>query len=414
MTSKDSAAMLCDPPGAGKTAQAIGLIDRLRLRGVLIICPASLRLNWEREIKRWSPNRKVTVLMTGSQEIPAEADVVITSYSLASRFPQAEKLSKQYWDFLICDEAHALKSPTSQQTKIILKDIWPKALYRLAITGTPVPNGRAAEAFPLFSRMLSRTFGDWKKYCARYCIPKETFHGITYPWSRNLDELGAIARDCFMVRRSRDEILSELPEMVRSIVPLELAGQWVTKAEENIDYDDIIACIEMGAPIQPTHIATARKEVGIIKALPAVDYIKQILTEEEQVVVFCHHVDVFVTLKVGLNKANISSVEIHGSTAPVSRQAAVDDFQAGKAQVFLGSITAANTGITLTKASTVIFVEADWVPSTNEQAEGRIRRIGQKEIMRAIYLVAPDSLDEAILSTVLRKQNDINTLMTKG
>jgi SWI/SNF-related matrix-associated actin-dependent regulator 1 of chromatin subfamily A len=351
--------------------------------------------------------------MSGNQDIPAEADVVITSYSLASRVPQSQKLSSQYWDFLICDEAHALKSPTSQQTKVILKDVWPKALYRLAITGTPVPNGRAAEAFPLFSRMLSRTFGDWKKFCARYCIPKETPYGMTYPWSRHLDELGGIASDCFMVRRSREEILSELPELTRSIVPLDLASEWVTKAESGIDYDDVIDCIEMGAPIQPTHIATARKDVGLIKALPAVEYIKQILTEEDHVVVFCHHTDVFTIIKVALHKAGVSTVEIHGSTPPEARQAAVDDFQNGEAQVFLGSITAASTGITLTKASTVIFVEADWVPSTNEQAEGRIRRIGQKEIMRAIYLVAPDSLDEAILSTVLRKQNDINTLMTK-
>jgi len=109
----------------------------------------------------------------------------------------------------------------------------------------------------------------------------------------------------------------------------------------------------------------------------------------------------------GLSQRNISAVSISGLTLPEDRIKSVDIFQRGEAKVFLASLKAANTGLTLTKTSTLLMAEYDWVPSTNEQAEGRIYRVSQKEICRVRYLVASETLDEKILQVVQRKQKNI-------
>jgi SWI/SNF-related matrix-associated actin-dependent regulator 1 of chromatin subfamily A len=405
-------ALLADPPGAGKSAQAIEVMKRLGAGRVLILCPASLRINWAREIAMWT-GRESTVIRRGEDDwlIPADGDcVVVTSYSLASRKPVQTTLAATRWDLLIMDEAHAVKSPSSNTARACLISLWRKCKYRLALTGTPVPNGRASEAWSLFSRMAPDLFREWQPFKERYCVEVETQYGITWPRSKHLDELGRIARERFMVRRSRSEVMAELPPLVRCVVPLDVPTVAVSDAEGEMDVAAVVAAIEAGTALRDEHISTARKKLGILKAQPALDYIVSVVLEEvESVVVFCHHKDVFLALKEGLSAFGV--VCISGATSADDRQAAVDAFQAKRARVFLGSLTAANSGITLTAASTVVFVEFSWIPSENEQGEGRINRVTQTELMRAVYLVVPDSLDEAVVRSVLRKQKDIGKVM---
>jgi SWI/SNF-related matrix-associated actin-dependent regulator 1 of chromatin subfamily A len=400
------AALLADPPGAGKTAQAIKVFEFTGAKSLLVICPASLRLNWAREIKQWT-GLDAQVIRTG-KDIP-EADIVVCSYSLASREPTLSMLCKRKWHLLILDEAHACKSVTSNTSRACLISIWAQCKYKIAITGTPVPNGRASEAWSLFSQLHPQAFGSWQNYSSRYCIPEDTPWGMTYPRSKNLEELGRIAREKFMVRRKREDILGELPALTRSIVPLDVPALKAIEASEGINIAEIVAAVEAGIPLRSDPLSTARRKLGALKAEPAAAYIRDLLDEVENVVVFCHHKEVFFHLHESLKV--FSTVCINGTTSADDRQEAVDAFQRRDARVFLASLTAANTGITLTAASTVVFVEADWVPSANTQAEGRINRIGQKDIMRAIYLVVPDSLDEAVMWSVTRKQWSIDKLM---
>lgn len=418
--SSGRAALLADEPGLGKTAQAISVMRGLGARKVLILCPASLRLNWEREIRAWTADiaTLITLILGGSDvrssctyAEDAPIRITIVSYALASRNPVLGMLAGEDWDLLILDEAHAVKSVTSQVARSCLVLLWARARYRLALTGTPIPNGRASEAWSLFSRLCPEQFGQWKPFASKYCIPEETPWGLTYPRSKNLVELGRIAHEKFMVRRSRDLVLKDLPPLIRSIVPLEVPGLLAKDAEEGLSIGEIMAAIEGGVPLRSDHLSTARRKLGVLKAEPAAEYLMDLLEEIENVVVFCHHKEVFLKVRERLETAGIKSVVITGQTGVEERQRAVDAFQAGEARVFIGSLSAANTGITLTRASVVVFVEADWVPSTNEQAEGRIRRIGQIASMRAIYLVADGSLDEAIMRSVLRKQKDIERVM---
>jgi hypothetical protein len=270
------------------------------------------------------------------------------------------------------------------------------------MTGTPLPNGRAVEAYTSFSRCSQEHFGKWEAFKNRYCVEERTRWGVTYPHSKNLTELKELSRP-FMVRRSKAEVLGELPGLVRQNVYIRLPELDVFKAEDGIDVDAIVDAVENGVPLESEHITTVRRKLSMLKAPFIVEAIKDALEEVEQLVVFVHHRELFEHLMQNIS----DSVGINGLTHPTQRQQYVDTFQDGKAKVFIASLKAANTGLTLTRAHTLFMAEYDWVPSTNEQAEGRVFRVTQNEICRVKYLVAADSLDEKVLKVVQRKQRQI-------
>lgn len=405
LNNQESAAMLCDPPGAGKTPQAIGLYKELHCKTALIVCPASLRENWRREFIKWGfENLKVQILTSSSDIIDETADVLITSFNLSIRI--TEKLSKRSFDILIVDESHYLKSASSHAARVILVLLWAKCRYRLLMTGTPLPNGRAVEAWTTFSRCNYEAFGSWDAFKSRYCVEERTRYGTSYPYSKNLDELKRLSQS-FMVRRSKEEVLQQLPGLVRQNIYISLPEFDVFNAEGDIDIEEIVRAVENGLPIESEHLSVVRRRLAMLKAPYILEHILETLDEVEQVVVFVHHRDLYEFLVSKLNELEITNVGINGLTHPEERAHSVDIFQGGKARVFIASIKAANTGLTLTKASTLIMAEYDWVPSTNEQAEGRIFRVTQTDICRVRYLVAANSLDEKVLKVVQRKQRQI-------
>ena len=396
----EKAAMLCDPPGAGKTPQAIGLLNRLSGKSALIVCPASLKENWSRELKKWSAYSLSVQILNTSSDILDGSDVVIVSYNLAVRMH--EEICKGCYDLLVCDESHLLKSASSQVARIVLVPLWAKCRYRLLMSGTPLPNGRAVEAYTCFSRCSNEHFGSWTTFKDRYCVEERNRWGVTYPHSKNLIELRELSK-AFMVRRTKEEVLGELPGLIRQNVYLRLPELDVFNAEDGIDVDAIVEAVENGVPLESEHITTVRRKLAMIKAPLILQAINDALDEVEQLVVFVHHRELYKHLM-----DNISSrVGINGLTHPTERQQNVDSFQRKEARVFIASLKAANTGLTLTSAHTLLMAEYDWVPSTNEQAEGRIYRVTQNEICRVKYLVAADSLDEKVLKVLQRKQRHI-------
>lgn len=407
--SVDNAALLADPPGAGKTPQAILTAAELQCERVIVVCPASLRENWRREFTKWGniAAEDIQVIASGADTLDASKRVTILSYTLAIN----PKIIKQYeqlnFDMLVCDESHYLKNPSSQTSRIILILLWSRCRYRILISGTPLPNGRASEAWTTFSRLLSSQFGKWSEFCDRYCLPSDTPWGIKYYRSKNLDELQRIARDSFMVRRTKAEVLGELPPLVRQNIYIDVAPKDLFDIEDGLDIEGIVNAIDNGLPLESDHISTARQKLGVLKSYRALDHVLGLLDEVGQVVVFCHHRTPWQVLYDGFQDHDVAVVGINGTMSSQERQAAVDAFQQKKAQVFVASLRAANTGITLTAASTLVMVEYDWVPSTNEQAEGRIYRVTQDEISRVHYLVVADSLDERVLAVVQRKQREI-------
>lgn len=411
--SVDRAALLADPPGAGKTPQAIFVAEKMEAKRILVVCPASLRENWRREFAKWTNRTDCQVISTSKDTILPTTNVLVVSYSGCINSKIMPQLTSAKWDMLICDESHYCKNPASHTSRTVLITLWSLSTYRLLISGTPLPNGRASEAWTTFSRLNTQEFSQWGEFAERFCIAQNTPWGLKYNRSKNLDKLQQIARDTFMVRRTREVCMAELPGVVRQNIYLSLPHQEVFSAQGALDVESIIQAVEHGLPLESDHITTARQKLGELKAIKIVEHIQSLLDEVEQVVVFCHHRIVYQIIFQALLDLEVPVVGINGTMSPEERQRSVDDFQNKKARVFLGSIKAANTGITLTAASTLVMAEYDWVPSTNEQAEGRINRVTQKDICRVQYLVIQDSLDEKVLNVVQRKQRDIRKALER-
>jgi SNF2 family DNA or RNA helicase len=402
---REAAAMLCDPPGAGKTPQAIGLFKKLNAKTMLIVCPAVMRETWKREICIWY-NRplKIMVMETAKDPIPMDIDVLITSFSLAEKMH--ERFLFRIWDLLVVDESHYLKNPAGNTARAILVPIWAVCRYKLLMTGTPLPNGRAAEAYTTFARCSEADFGSWSDFKDRYCIEEMTRYGPRYLKSRNLGLLKQKA-ERFMVRRPKEEVMAQLPDLIRQNIYVNLPQFNIFKEEQLLDTEEILRLVDQGLPIEGEPVSLYRMKLGQLKTSYIFDQIVETLDEVERVVVFVHHRAVFAALEDLLRENEISFVSIAGLTPQPDRVKNVDKFQKGEVQVFLASLRTANTGLTLTVASTLIMGEYDWVPSTNTQAEGRIHRVSQKEICRVKYIVAAGTLDEKVLAVLQDKQRSI-------
>ncbi len=392
-------ALLADAPGLGKTAQAIEVANRLasedgapRPFTVLVVAPASLRINWSREIRTWA-------WTNAGYEVLTYGEVV------------RGKQSRPRYSLIIFDEAHYLKNPDAKRTKAGLAL---DADYRLFLTGTPVAN-RPMEMFPMLKSLglkMNRT-----DYGVRYCggklitVPIRGGHGKRRAWdftgSSNTDELNKVLRKSVMVRRTKEEVLKELPRKVRQVISMDF------KSGESREFRERFASLSLAADILRTagkipftELARERYNVAMAKLPYVLDFLNDLLEEEEKVVVFAHHRDVIdAIVKAGENR-----VALVGGMTERQKDAAVQAFQNGPARVFVGQIVAAGTGLTLTAARTVLFAELDWVPGNVTQAEDRCHRIGQKDTVRVFHLVAEGSIDARIVRAIVDKQQIIKEI----
>lgn len=398
--------MIGDEPGLGKTMQAIALANHLGLRNLLVICPASLRLNWVREIEKWSTiDRQPRALLNGKDGF---GDCNVISYDLA--VTRRKDILALAPDMIILDEAHYLKNPKAKRTKVVLQQIVRICSRVLLLTGTPIPN-RVNEIYGIL-RSLRPDVIDGMSYQAflnKFALVVTGPYGDEVIGIKNEEELQTRMRAGFMVRRLKSEVLQDLPPKSYKMVvfPAEGPLMKILKREEQFDAETII---RNGVPVGSA-LPEIRREMGIAMAPKVADYVKDLLDDgADKVVVFAHHKDVIRILQDGLRQYGV--VGITGDSAPTARQQAVDRFQNDPSvRVFVGNIVAAGTGITLTAASQVIFAEASWVPGENDQAADRCHRIGQPSNVLVHYLVVKGSLSATILGAAARKREDIQKLL---
>lgn len=406
--SRRRACILGDEPGLGKTIQAIGVANLLGLKRLLVICPAGLRLNWEREISKWHMrNPGIDVVLSGLPEADSPRSTVI-SYDLASRW----KGVRSPYDLVICDEGHYLKNPTARRTKVVLgsKKRGPGLIHlakrRLVLTGTPIPN-RVYEIYIVLKTLAPGAIDnmDYWAFLTWYAVMSED----RCVGARHEEELYSRLRANVLVRRLKKDVLRDLPEKRYKMVVFPASGglQKILRKESQFSASEIIA---HGAPVG-TALPEIRREMGIEKAPSVVQYAKDVLEDGVQkIVIFAHHREVVTILEKGL--CDYQPQVVTGSSSAQARQTAVDRFQSDPdARVFVGNIVAAGTGITLTAASDVIFAEASWVPGENTQAEDRCHRVGQTNNVLIHLLVVEGSLDAHILGAAARKQKDISTVV---
>ena len=435
-------ALYGDEPGLGKTAQCILLGNAIEAKSTLVICPASLRLNWEREIWRWStiPNVSTYPILKSPNGVSHIANYVITSYDMLRSKAILAALMDKRWDHLVLDEAHALKDPKgNQRTKAICApDMLPSVCGRITMaSGTILPN-QPIECYNAIRLLNWEAINKASLSDFRHMYYEEGGGMIVGPvlnqdtqvWERklhwsthvlnvpvNMEALQYRLRKFIMVRRLKSDVLTQLPPKAWHPFPLDMTPAirkalrhegWV-KAERLYDLDPgAFQAVSVDG-----QIATARRLLGEAKAPVVAAYIEELLNEGvDKVVVSAYHTSVLAILRERLGRFGL--VFMDGSTPMKRRQLAVDSFNADPAiRVILGQSQPLGEGWTLTASQDVVLAEPDWVPGRNEQVVDRVHRIGQRGHVLGHVPVVPNTLDERILGTVVAKSQNIHAALDK-
>lgn len=421
------------------TIMTAGVVNMNKeFNNILVICPSSLKINWKRELDKWLIQHYKTEIAT-PQSYPEDADIVIINYDLVRKYE--EQLKSREWDLLVADEAHALKSPTAQRTKIILghkarkkADKVPPidAKQKLFLTGTPILN-KPIELFSLINALDPDRWDNKWKFGMKYCDAKHNGWGWDFNGASNTEELNNILRSTVMIRRSKEEALPELPPVFHQVIEmpspanvrklvreekkvwdahqealddLRAAVELAKVSDSTEDYNDAVAALKEGMGAGFSEMAKVRKELALAKLPLVIGHLEE---AEDKVIVFFHHRDVGFALQEHFGD---KAVMLIGGMKEEDKQKAVDEFQNNPSvKYFLGSITAAGVGITLTAASHVVFAELDFRPAMMEQAYGRANRVGQKYNVLVQYLLAEESLDVKIAQKLVDKQTIITQVL---
>jgi len=399
-------ALLADEMGLGKTCQGFIAAAVLGARNIGAICPASLRINWQRELVKFWPSDV------------ALPKICVESYDMVTR----GAMDGLKFDVLIVDECHYGKNSTAKRTQAVFGKDGPvhRAGAIWCLSGTPTPN-HPGELWPILATLAPETITENGRRMSqtafedRYCDIGWGRHGPVFRGGRNIDELRERIRP-FVLRRTKKDVLPQLPPMTVNLLPL-TDRQAVKAMEKAIPDEERYAAlaamkddgVEGLQDIAP-FIATLRRVTGEAKVSVCLEWIEQFLAQrpDAKLVVFAHHLSVIDNLT---SQLGARAVTVTGATHPKFRQAAVDSFQEREAvRVFIGQATAAGVGINLTAADTVLFVEQSWTPATDEQAMMRIHRIGQENHCQAYYACLAASLDETITQVAARKAHDAEIL----
>ena len=446
MLSMETNILLADEMGLGKTVQgAVYLALKRNSVPALIVCPASLKMNWCREIEKWTHYK--TYIIDGrnpqylTKEFIDKYPVWIINYDIlgvenkkekeeemerrkrakAMGYPCRKKqvkvdgwcdeLIKHNFQTIICDEVQYIAEPETIRARAILQIS--KALQnskKLFISGTPYET-KTSQFFTCLSILDPLNFNNRYKFLMRYCDPVKTFFGWKFDGLSNAEELHEkISR--FMIRRLKKDVLTQLPPKIRAVVPMQVSAQ-ERKLYDEVDWQfeqDIISGAK-DKKAQIGHIAHLKQASYKAKEKAVIKWIKDYLTfQNKKLVVFIYH---HATYDALMKEFGYCSVGLTGATPPSERQNVVDRFQNDeKVYLFIGQIKASGVGLTLTKASATCFVEFGSTFPQHCQAEDRVHRIGQTaDSVMAYYLILPDSIEESIMQNINRRGQDIEQVM---
>ena len=399
---KRDATCIADEMGLGKTIQAIAVINATNPDTVLVVCPASLKENWSREMETWlTADRQIKIVSGGSDKIPDDVDIAIVNYDLLKK--NEEAILGSEWGLAILDEAHYIKNPKSQRSKVAVNI---KAKRKIALTGTPISN-RPIELQPIAGWLAPKAFGNFFKFGLRYAGAYRARFGWNFDGASNLDELQRVLRQSIMVRRKKTEVMKELPAKTRQIIVLP-RDKYIDEIQK--EYESLAEAVSETTSVDVAFekMSGVRHRTSLAKVPDVVAHVAKI---DHQVVVFAHHKDVIDGIKSGLESAGKSVVTLTGDCDEDHRNRSIDRFQSMKADVFLGTIGAAGVGITLTAASHVIMAELSWVPGQVSQAEDRCHRISQKDNVLVQHLVVNGTLDARLAEVLVQKQKVLDAAL---
>lgn len=426
---------IADDMGLGKTLQAIATLEHTPdSYPAVVVCPPNLVLNWQKEYGKWLPERKV-VTVGDRKTFPEhkDFDVLVIGYSNISHW---QKQIKDFRSFVF-DESHYIKSPTSQRTKAAIKiaRTAPQDGIILCLTGTPVTNRPAEYASQLDVLGKLNTFGGLWGFYRRYCGAfRDRFGQWNINGNSNLDELNERLRGNCYIRRTKDQVLKDLPPVRHSNIIV--SGSASAMAEYRKAERDIVEylverakqiALELGSsPGSAAVVARIKAEanehlvrISVLRRLAAkakmesvIEFIESHKEVGLKVVVAAHHRDIVDELA---NK--FGGLKIQGGMLVEEVELAKSRFQEESvedAPVIVLSIQAAKTGHTLTASQDVLFVELPWTPADVDQTYSRCHRLGQKGSVTATYLLCEGTVDEEIYGLISRKRGVVDAATDGG
>ena len=409
---KNKKFILADDMGLGKTTSTIIAALETGAKKVLIVCPASLKINWQREIANYSDR---TVYIAEGKKFSDEHDFVIVNYDILKNFHDTKEKDKSEimrinFDLVIMDEAHMISNPQAQRTKIA-NDIASKSNRVWLLSGTPMTS-RPMNYYNLLNLVDSPVAMNWMAYAKRYCNGFQFSVGKRKVWNvtgaSNLEELRE-RTSTHILRRLKEDVL-DLPEKIITPVYLrlkskdyeELMGEYFNWYDQNPEESSSLT-------IQFSKLMKVRKVIAQEKINNTIELAENIIEQGKKVIIFTNFTD---TLNQIYNHFGKSAVYLDGSCSKFHRQNAVDEFQTNdKIKVFVGNLKAAGVGITLTSAEAVIMNDLSFVPAEHSQAEDRSHRIGQKNSTSVYYPLFENSIEGAIYDILNRKKKIISTVM---
>ena len=398
--------------GLGKTIQALYWCYKTKkARPIIVVCPAAVKYNWQREASKHLDmlshvleGRKATRIRRGS--VP----ILILNYDILSKWvPYLRELDPRV---VILDECHAIKNLKSQRYEAT-KELCEGVKHVIAISGTPLTN-RPAELWPTLNILLPHYYNSFFAFAFEFCRPRRMpWGGWNYGGAKNLAKLHEQLKEQCMIRRLKRQVLKELPDKVRTVVPVPLRDRGEYERASN----DFIGWLKQKSPGKAkramkaeavTRIGYLLRLVARLKVRAVYDWVDNFLEEsDDKLVIFTRHTPMIRALEKHYGKKRIGWVTVDGGVTGRNRLHNVDRFRHDPdTRLFFGNIKAAGTGIDgLQEAcSTALFVDLPWTPGDLVQAEDRLHRNGQKGATNIYYLIALNTIEEYLCELLQTKQ----------
>ena len=417
--------MNCDEPGLGKTLQSIATINLANAFPCLVICPSSLKINWQREWEKFTDKKamvltdKVRDTWTFFYQTGMHQVFIVNYESLKKYFVQRIKKAEGWtlrdvefrnsinlFKSVIIDESHRCKSASTQQAKFC-KGICTGKEWVIELTGTPVVN-RPKDLIPQLA-ILNRMddFGGYKPFVNRYCSGQRE--------ASNLKQLNFNLWKYCMFRREKSLVLTDLPDKIRQVNTCE-----ITNRKEYMDAErDLIMYLQKYKDADDEKLEKALRgevmvRINILRQISArgkvrdvIEFVKDFRENGKKIILFCSLHEVVDQLK----RYFPTAVSVTGRDSQDEKQRAVDAFQNNpKADIIICSIKAAGVGLTLTASSNVAFVEFPWTYADCCQCEDRAHRIGQKDSVTCYYFLGRRTIDEKVYRIIQEKKNIANAV----
>jgi superfamily II DNA or RNA helicase len=416
--------ILADDMGLGKTVQTLALLlTRMESGPALVIAPTSLGFNWQRECERFAPTLTPILFRdidrVELKEKAADGDLVICSYGLALR--EAELLKEIRWGTLILDEAQNIKnsnSKTAAQIRTFQAD------WKVALTGTPMEN-HLGELWSIFHTVAPGVLGAWEQFRRRFAGPIEK--------DRNTDRCEALSKviSPFVLRRSKNEVLKDLPERTETSLLVDLSaeerqrydqmrlaavGELEQIGDDNLSHDQRFRVLQM-----LTRLRQLSCHIGLVdeswkgsssKLQVLMEQLTQLKERGHRPLIFSQFTSHLALIRTACDEAGITYQYLDGQTTPAARQERVEAFQNGEGDAFLISLKAGGTGLNLTAADYVIHMDPWWNPAVEDQATDRAHRIGQTKPVMVYRIIARGTIEEQILKLHDEKRDLVDGVLS--